>query len=161
MESFLTVLATTLCVANAQLISRGNTTLNSPASLQSNLTRYAILDNDWSPTAFIPYLLALGAGMEVLGLASGTADTWVDQTTLHGVSLPRCPTHSSTTMHLTKNLACNPRKRKPVLHSRGKRRDISSDTDISTISAMATTLGECRMARSVCPGKPDRSVFGQ
>lgn len=87
MESFLTVLATTLCVANAQLISRGNTTLNSPASLQSNLTRYAILDNDWSPTAFIPYLLALGAGMEVLGLASGTADTWVDQTTLHGLAI--------------------------------------------------------------------------
>ncbi|KAF6217760.1 hypothetical protein HO133_006587 [Letharia lupina] len=87
MESFLTVLATTLCVANAQLISRDNTTLNSPASLQSNLTRYAILDNDWSPTAFIPYLLALGAGMEVLGLASGTADTWVDQTTLHGLAI--------------------------------------------------------------------------
>lgn len=87
MESFLTVLATTLCVANAQLISRGNTTLNSPATLQSNLTRYAILDNDWSPTAFIPYILALGAGMEVLGLASGTAGTWVDQTTLHGLAI--------------------------------------------------------------------------
>lgn len=33
--------------------------------------KYIILDNDWSTTGFIPFLLALDAGYEVLGLASG------------------------------------------------------------------------------------------
>ena len=43
------------------------------------------MDNDWGSTAFITFLLALGGGIEVLGLASDTANTWVDQTTLHAV----------------------------------------------------------------------------
>ena len=90
MKSFLALLTSTLCLANARMFSRDNVTTSSSATLESNSTRYAILDNDWSSTAFIPYLLALGAGMEILGLASDTADTWVDQTTLHGVSLPTC-----------------------------------------------------------------------
>ncbi|KAF8861908.1 hypothetical protein BDZ45DRAFT_739782 [Acephala macrosclerotiorum] len=38
--------------------------------------RYAILDNDWSTVGFIPFLLALGAGIEVLGITSFTANTW-------------------------------------------------------------------------------------
>lgn len=109
MKSFLTLLTSTLCLANARMFSRDNVTTSSPATLKSNSTRYTILDNDWSPTAFIPFLLALGAGMEVLGLASDTADTWVDQTTLHGVSLPICSTCSRQKIkHLTKNSACNP-----------------------------------------------------
>ena len=86
MKSFLIVLASIACLADARLTPRDNATVTSPASLASNRTRYAILDNDWGSTAFIPYLLALGAGMEVLGLTSDTANTWVDQTTLHGVS---------------------------------------------------------------------------
>lgn len=32
--------------------------------------RYAILDNDWSPAGFIPFLMALDAGIEVLALTS-------------------------------------------------------------------------------------------
>lgn len=88
MKSFLTALASTLYLADARLFSRGNGTTYPLTSLKSNSTRYAILDNDWGSTAFIPYLLALGAGIEVLGLASDTANTWVDQTTLHGVSFP-------------------------------------------------------------------------
>ena len=86
MKSSLTVLMITICLADARLVSRDNATTYSPASLQANNTRYALLDNDWGSTAFLPYLLALGAGMKVLGLASDTANTWVDQTTLHGVS---------------------------------------------------------------------------
>ena len=82
MKCIFIVLTSIFCLANARIVSRDNATT---ASLQSNDTRYAILDNDWGSTAFIPYLLALGAGMEVLGLASDTANTWVDQTTLHGV----------------------------------------------------------------------------
>ena len=85
MKFFLIMLASTLGLADARLCSRANATMNSIASLQSNNNRYAILDNDWNPTGFIPYLLALGSGMKVLGLASDTANTWVDQTTLHGV----------------------------------------------------------------------------
>ena len=90
MKSLLIVLASIACLADARLASRDNATVTSPASSASNSTRYTILDNDWGSTAFIPYLLALGAGMEVLGLASDTANTWVDQTTLHGVS-PQYP----------------------------------------------------------------------
>lgn len=87
MKSFLTALASTLCLADARLVCRGNSATYPPTSLQSNTTRYAILDNDWGSTSFIPYLLALGAGLEVLGLASDTGDTWVDQTTLHGLAI--------------------------------------------------------------------------
>lgn len=38
----------------------------------SNTTekKYVILDNDWSTAGFIPYLQALNAGWEVLGLTS-------------------------------------------------------------------------------------------
>ena len=43
------------------------------------------MDNDWDSTAFLPFLLALDAGMEILALASDTCDSWVDQTTLHAV----------------------------------------------------------------------------
>lgn len=32
--------------------------------------RYAILDNDWSTAGFIPFLLALDAGIKVLALTS-------------------------------------------------------------------------------------------
>ncbi|KAM0799772.1 Inosine/uridine-preferring nucleoside hydrolase domain-containing protein [Usnea florida] len=84
---FLIVLASIACITDARLTSRNNATVTSPASSASNNTRYAILDNDWGSTGFIPYLLALGAGMEVLGLASDTANTWVDQTTLHGLAI--------------------------------------------------------------------------
>ena len=79
MKSLLTVLAVVLFSVSAQMISSDN-----------NYTRYAILDNDWGSTAFIPFLLALAAGVKVLGLASDTANTWVEQTTLHGVSLRTC-----------------------------------------------------------------------
>ena len=72
-------------LAHARLSVRNATTDYPPASAPANGTRYAILDNDWGSTGFIPFLLALGGGMEVLGLASDTANTWVDQTTLHAV----------------------------------------------------------------------------
>ena len=87
MKSFLTVLAVTLFFVSARSISSDNGPVRLPASIHTNHTRYAILDNDWGSTAFIPFLLALAAGIQVLGLASDTANTWVGQTTLHGVSL--------------------------------------------------------------------------
>ena len=45
-----------------------------------------ILDNDWSTAGFIPYLLALDQGWEVLGLVGDTANSWALQTSLHGLA---------------------------------------------------------------------------
>lgn len=45
-----------------------------------------ILDNDWSTAGFVPYLMALDAGWEVLGLVSDTANSWAKQTGLHALA---------------------------------------------------------------------------
>ena len=78
-------LTTIISSAIARLLVRDNATGYTPASTPINATRYTILDNDWGSTGFIPFLMAMGANMKVLGLASDTADTWVGQTTLHAV----------------------------------------------------------------------------
>ena len=75
MHFFLIALLCTLSLGDTRLNVLNNATLNAPNSLISNHTRYVILDNDWSPTGFIPFLLALGAGMDVLRLVSDTANT--------------------------------------------------------------------------------------
>jgi inosine-uridine nucleoside N-ribohydrolase len=49
--------------------------------------RYAIMDNDWSSTAMIPFLLPLSANMTLLGLTGATANTWALQSSLHGLAL--------------------------------------------------------------------------
>lgn len=162
MKSFLTVLAVILFAVCARLISSDNGTVRLPTSVHSNHTRYAILDNDWGSTAFIPFLLALAAGMEVLGLASDTADTWVGQTTLHGVSLRICSRRSRKgSKCLNEDLARHSRERKPVLHSGGKRRDLPLDTNVSAFPAMATALGKSRMARCIRSAKLDEAIFGK
>ena len=99
MKSFFTVLAVILFFLSTRSISSDNGTVRLPASIHSNHTRYAILDNDWGSTAFIPFLLALAAGIEILGLASDTANTWVEQTTLHAVSLRVCLPRSRNRMN--------------------------------------------------------------
>ncbi|KAI5208619.1 nucleoside hydrolase [Aureobasidium subglaciale] len=45
-----------------------------------------ILDNDWGVAGFIPYLMALDAGWEVLGLVSDTANSWAEQCGLHALA---------------------------------------------------------------------------
>lgn len=45
-----------------------------------------ILDNDWSTAGFVPYLMALDAGWNVLGLVGDTGDSWALQTSLHGLA---------------------------------------------------------------------------
>lgn len=85
--TFLLLSAALTCrVTGAGIFRRTNSTDYPPASAPANGTRYAIMDNDWIATGFIPFLLVLDAGMEILALASDTCDTWVDQTTLHAVS---------------------------------------------------------------------------
>ncbi|KAH9832322.1 Inosine/uridine-preferring nucleoside hydrolase domain-containing protein [Rhodofomes roseus] len=44
------------------------------------------MDNDWSSTGFIPFLIALNANMTVLGLTGNTADSWALQCTLHALA---------------------------------------------------------------------------
>lgn len=45
-------------------------------------SKKVILDNDWGTAGFIPFLMALDAGWEVLGLVSDTANSWAEQTGL-------------------------------------------------------------------------------
>lgn len=80
-------MALTCRVAGAGIFRRSKSTGYPPASAPANGTRYAIIDNDWIATGFIPSLLALDASMEILALASDTCDNWVDPTTLRAVSL--------------------------------------------------------------------------
>ncbi|KAG6991169.1 hypothetical protein G7Y79_00055g089450 [Physcia stellaris] len=74
-------------LASGRLLVRDTATAYPPASTLRNGTRYTILDNDWGSTGFIPFLMALGADMKVLGLVSDTANTWVGQCTLHALAL--------------------------------------------------------------------------
>lgn len=62
---------------------------NTSTSSASNTTSYqpkVILDNDWSPIGFIPFLQALSAGWEVLGLTSSTSNSWSLQCGLHALA---------------------------------------------------------------------------
>lgn len=45
-----------------------------------------ILDNDWSTTGFIPFLQALKANWDVLGIVSDTSDSWARTTGLHALA---------------------------------------------------------------------------
>lgn len=63
--------------SHRQLVSRGNS---------STAGTKIILDNDWSSAGFIPYLLALDAGWDVLGIVGDTANSWALQTSLHGLA---------------------------------------------------------------------------
>ncbi|KAJ7122371.1 Inosine/uridine-preferring nucleoside hydrolase domain-containing protein [Mycena epipterygia] len=50
------------------------------------LTTAIILDNDWISTGFIPFLLTLDAGWDVLGLVGDTGNTWALEASLHGLA---------------------------------------------------------------------------
>lgn len=45
--------------------------LSSPVEGSQPEKRYAIMDNDWGTAGFVPFLLALDGGMDVLALLSG------------------------------------------------------------------------------------------
>lgn len=75
-------LLTALPLAAAVPTARRQASTNTTAASRPKV----ILDNDWSPAGFIPFLLALDADWEVLALASDTANTWALQTGLHGLA---------------------------------------------------------------------------
>ncbi|KJZ71610.1 hypothetical protein HIM_09004 [Hirsutella minnesotensis 3608] len=45
-----------------------------------------ILDNDWTTVEFLPFLQALKAGWDVLGLIGDTGNTWALQSSLHALA---------------------------------------------------------------------------
>ncbi|KAJ5818803.1 hypothetical protein N7474_004394 [Penicillium riverlandense] len=47
---------------------------------------YAIMDNDWNTAGFAPFLVALDGDVDVLALASDTANSWQPQVALHAVA---------------------------------------------------------------------------
>lgn len=68
------------------LASRGLNSSSSSSSSSSTAGTKIILDNDWSTAGFIPYLMALNAGWDVLGLIGDTSNSWALQTSLHGLA---------------------------------------------------------------------------
>ncbi|PSS03389.1 Inosine/uridine-preferring nucleoside hydrolase domain-containing protein [Coniella lustricola] len=84
-------LATASLAAPSSVVRHGRTlpldlasrSLNSSSSTAGTKI---ILDNDWSSAGFIPYLLALNAGWDVLGLIGDTSNSWALQTSLHGLA---------------------------------------------------------------------------
>lgn len=66
--------------------SYDSTGKNSTNSTTTSYQPKVILDNDWSPTGFIPYLQALRAGWQVLGLTSSTSNSWSIQCGLHALA---------------------------------------------------------------------------
>lgn len=70
-----------------QTLKQHNSHLASRASNASSTAgTKIILDNDWSTAGFIPYLMALDAGWDVLGIVGDTGDSWALQTSLHGLA---------------------------------------------------------------------------
>jgi hypothetical protein len=75
----------------------------SPLHARQNTTekRYAILDNDWSPAGFIPFLMALDAGIEILGIASCQfLPTHLSLCSSAKVGLQQLPTHGKSKVHI-------------------------------------------------------------
>ncbi|PKY01689.1 inosine-uridine preferring nucleoside hydrolase [Aspergillus campestris IBT 28561] len=82
-------LAVCSLLVSAVLGSASSTSASPSASSSTQKAqekRYAILDNDWGAVSFIPILLALKGDMEILGLASNTANTWQRQSALHALA---------------------------------------------------------------------------
>ena len=66
--------------------SYSSTGANSTNTTSTSSPGKVILDNDWSPIGFIPYLQALRAGWQVLGLTSSTSNSWSIQCGLHALA---------------------------------------------------------------------------
>jgi hypothetical protein len=86
--------------------------------------RYAILDNDWSSTGFIPFLMGLDAGINILALTSCKRSNPPWHVFLLILSFSNC--------QLVAKAMCIPRlshssTRRPGLHSCHLRRNSSTD----------------------------------
>lgn len=77
------------------------------AAIPKNESRKVIMDNDWGTVEFPPFLMALQAGWDVLGLVSDTANSYSLQCSLHALAtleiggLQSCiPVHKGVDMPL-------------------------------------------------------------
>lgn len=59
----------------------------SPRNTATSTRPKIIMDNDWISNGYLPFLLALNAKWNLLGLTSCTANTWALQTSLHALAL--------------------------------------------------------------------------
>lgn len=87
--SFLIVALAAVATSTASTIpsSYSSGPSNSTANATTPATRpKVILDNDWSIAGFIPILLALKAGWDIVGIVSDTANSWALQTGLHALA---------------------------------------------------------------------------
>lgn len=73
--SALLLLASAAGAAPAPLSARGSSTAPK-----------VILDNDWGTAGFLPFLMSLTAGWDVLGLTSSTSNSWALQCGLHALA---------------------------------------------------------------------------
>ena len=89
------MLSSTKLLASCSFLVSIASSAPAPAVKAANTARQAnnittkpkvILDNDWYSAGFVPYLQALNAGWEVLGLVSDTSDSWAFQTGLHALA---------------------------------------------------------------------------
>lgn len=76
-------LSSTLAIPTPQQSANSMPEYNATATLYKPKV---ILDNDWYPSGFIPYALAVRAGWDVLGITSSTANSWATQTALHALA---------------------------------------------------------------------------
>lgn len=85
MPSFITITALASLLSSA--VYAAPAPKASPPSYNATAPKpKIILDNDWSSAGFIPFLQALSAGWEVLGIASDTSNSWALQTGLHALA---------------------------------------------------------------------------
>ncbi|ROW03641.1 hypothetical protein VPNG_07201 [Cytospora leucostoma] len=83
MKAVITSLSLASAALAATISPRGHTLVTRNSSTAGTKV---ILDNDWSTAGFVPYLLALDAGWDVLGLIGDTSNSWALQTSLHGLA---------------------------------------------------------------------------
>ncbi|KAH8424780.1 uncharacterized protein LDX57_002523 [Aspergillus melleus] len=67
------------------LLLLSSAALGSPVSSQKD-RKYAILDNDWGPVSFLPFLITAKSDIDILGLISDTGNTWQHQCALHALA---------------------------------------------------------------------------
>ena len=120
-----------------------------PASANTT-KRYVILDNDWSTTTFIPFLLALDAGFEVLALTTCEETALLRKSTL-STNISLCYRHRKQLATTTN--APRPRNtgnRQFKLYPRNPWGYIPVDPNGNTLPSMASRSRSSPLARGVC-----------
>ncbi|KAM0720707.1 hypothetical protein Q7P37_004844 [Cladosporium fusiforme] len=76
------LLTAALATPTPQSQVNGSSSVNGSSTVKPKV----ILDNDWYPSGFLPYVQVVRAGWDVLGLTSSTANSWARQTAYHALA---------------------------------------------------------------------------